>query len=149
MVGFSGSTTSFPPVPVIVTELADRTTVAPSCSIAPSIRCASSASISGWLIVDSPGARAARSNARFVKLLDPGGRIVTSKGDRRFGRDHTGSGSCSGSESSEQHDGSGNDINHPSLRNTATMSSTGITNRRLSPSKSTGIAFLGLNKIRS
>ena len=36
-----------------------------------------------------------------------------------------------------------------SFRNTATTSSTGITNSRLSPSKSTGIALLGTNSTRS
>ena len=35
------------------------------------------------------------------------------------------------------------------LRKTATTFSTGTTNSRLSPSKSTGIASLGLNKTRS
>ena len=35
------------------------------------------------------------------------------------------------------------------LRNTATTFSTGTTNRRLSPSKSTGIASLGWNSTRS
>src|SRR5690606_7559195 len=111
-----------------------------------------------------PSARAASSRARLVRLLDPGGRTAARNApigsmDREEvkvdGRNGAVSGRNPGCRGLDNTRGERN-FRRPGFRkvylltrNTATMFSTGTTNRRLSPSKSTGIASLGLKSTRS
>ena len=122
-----------PPRPCTVTRVAvsSMSSSKPSVWSASSIRRVSSANSTPSSVV-APSASAAISSARLVRLFEPGGASVRSNGLAGLIRIE-----------------SLTVFPHFALRNTATMFSTGTTNSRLSPSKSTGTASLGENSTRS
>ena len=104
----------------------------------PCVSASTSSDRSAFSMVLSPSASAASNSHRCVRLFDPGGCRSPTTGPIALGTTSGAFPPCC--------------IQAPSAvaeRNTATTSSTGITNRRLSPSKSTGTPLRGLNKMRS